>query len=304
MTSQSLDAATAMPAAEGVDAAPSASATRRSVVRRVVLGSVPGALASGFLLLLVVVACFAPLITPHDPNAQSIGLRFAGPSAQHWLGTDSLGRDVLSRLIVAARIAVLAPTISVGFAILVGVPAGMWAGLRKGWVDVALSRIADALLSLPGLAFAMAIVAVLGPGLFHAMIALGVTFAPRAFRIVRAATLSVAEETYTDAARAIGLSNLRIMRSHVLANIVAPLLVQTTIMMGAALVAEASLSFLGLGVQLPDASWGTMLNTAYQHQYQNPTGLLPPAIALALTVLAFNTLGDAIRDVVGVRRTR
>jgi len=276
----------------------------RSVVRRVVLGSVPGALASAYLLLLVLVACLAPLVVPHDPNAQNIPLRFAGPSAQHWLGTDSLGRDVLSRLIDASRIAIMAPAISVGFAILVGVPAGMWAGLRRGWVDVVLSRIADALLSLPGLAFAMAIVAVLGPGLSHAMIALGVTFAPRAFRIVRGATLSVAEETYVDAARAIGLSDAAIIRTHVLPNIIAPLLVQTSIMMGVSLVAEAALSFLGLGVQLPDASWGTMLNTAYQTQYQNPLGLLPPAIALAVTVLAFNSLGDAIRDVVGVRRTR
>lgn len=304
MTSEPLDASAAAGAIPAGTTPAPAGLRGRSVVRRVVLNGIPSALASGFLLVLLVVACFAPLLAPHDPNAQSIDLRFAGPSGDHWFGTDSLGRDVLSRLIYASRIAVLAPTISVGVAILVGVPAGMWAGLRRGWIDVVFSRIADALLSLPGLAFAMAIVAVLGAGLTNAMLALGVTFAPRAYRIARAATLSVAEETYTESARAIGLSDARTIRVHVLPNIVAPLLVQTTIMMGAALVAEASLSFLGLGVQLPNASWGTMLNTAYQHQYQNPAGLLPPALALALTVLAFNTMGDAIRDVVGIRRTR
>jgi peptide/nickel transport system permease protein len=301
---QSLDGAATADAVFTVTASLPPKAHQRSAVRKVVLGSVPGFLASGYLLILVLVACFAPIIATHDPNAQNIAMRFAGPSAEHWLGTDSLGRDVMSRLSYASRIAVMAPLISVGLAILVGVPAGMWAGLRRGWLDVVFSRIADALLSLPGLAFALAIVAVLGPGLTHAMIALGVTFTPRAFRIVRAATLSVGEETYTDAARAIGLSDARIIRSHVLPNIIAPLLVQTSIMMGVSLVGEAALSFLGLGVQLPGASWGTMLNTAYQTQYQDPAGLLPPAIALAVTVLAFNTLGDVIRDVVGVRRTR
>jgi peptide/nickel transport system permease protein len=259
--------------------------------------------AASFLLLLVVVAVFAPVIAPYDPNKQVLADRLQGPSAQHWLGTDDLGRDVLSRLIHAADLALLAPLISVGVAILIGVPTGLWAGLRRGWVDAVFSRIADALLSLPGLAFALAIVAVLGPGLVNAMVAMGIVFAPNLFRVVRGAALAVAEESYIESARAIGCSTARIVWVHVLPNIAAPFLVQTTILMGVALLAEASLSFLGLGVQPPDSSWGSMLEVAYQNQYRAPFAVLPAGTALVLTVLAFNTIGDCIRDAVARRRS-
>ncbi|MDG4830398.1 ABC transporter permease [Solwaraspora sp. WMMD1047] len=258
--------------------------------------------AFGFLVFLIVVAAAAPLIAPRDPDAQVLADRLQGPSGQYLLGTDNLGRDVLSRLIFAARLALLAPLIAVGVAILVGVPAGLWAGLRGGWVDAVTGRLSDTLLSLPGLAFALAVVAVLGPGLVNAMVAMGIVFAPSLFRVVRGSTLAVAEESFIESARAIGASVHRIIWIHVLPNIAAPFLVQVTILMGVALLAEASLSFLGLGVQAPDSSWGSMLEVAYQNQYAAPLGVLPAGAALVLTVLSFNTIGDCIRDAVARRR--
>lgn len=273
----------------------------RRLLWRILFARPSGTAAIAFLLLIIVLAAAAPLIAPHDPDAQSIAHRFASPGGHYWLGTDALGRDVLSRLIYGARIALVAPVISVGVALVIGLPTGILAGLRRGWFDTISSRITDTLLSLPGLAFALAIVAVLGPGLVNAMLALGITFAPRIFRIVRGATLAISEETFIHSAKAIGCSTRRITSSHVLPNIAAPLLVQTTIFVGVALIAEASLSFLGLGVQPPGSSWGTMLDLAYKNQYQDSWGLLPPGIAIILTVLACNTLGDVIRDVMSAR---
>lgn len=275
---------------------PSTSLFRRAMRRRAF------ALSFSFIVLLVLVAVFAPVLAPHDPSAQELIERLRGPSAAHLLGTDGLGRDVLSRIIYATQLALLAPLIAVGVAILIGVPAALWAGLRRGWVDAATGRIADTLLSLPGLAFALAIVAVLGPGLVNAMVAMGIVFAPTLYRVVRGATLAVAEESYIESARAIGCSTGRTVWVHILPNIAAPFLVQITILMGLALLAEASLSFLGLGVQPPDSSWGSMLRVAYENQFSAPLAVLPPGGILVLTVLAFNTMGDTIRDVVTQRK--
>jgi peptide/nickel transport system permease protein len=275
---------------------------RRTSVVAVLMRRPSFVVAAGFLMFLVVVAALAPLIAPQDPSAQVLEDRLEGPSWTHLLGTDDLGRDVLSRLIYAARLALLAPLISVGVAIVVGVPAGLWAGMRRGWVDAITGRLNDTLLSLPGLAFALAVVAVLGPGLVNAMVAMGIVFAPSLYRVVRGATLAVAEESFIESARAIGCSTRRIVWVHVLPNIAAPFLVQVTILMGVALLAEASLSFLGLGVQPPDSSWGSMLEVAYQNQYQAPLAVLPAGTALVLTVLSFNTVGDSIRDAVARRR--
>lgn len=285
------------------DAAALAPRRRRVTILTVLLRRPSFVVAAGFLVLLIVVAVGAPLVAPYDPDAQTLADRLQGPSSKYLLGTDSLGRDVLSRLIYASRLALLAPLIAVGVAILLGVPTGLWAGLRRGWVDAVLSRFSDTLLSLPGLAFALAIVAVLGPGLGNAMMAMGVVFAPSLFRVVRGATLAVAEESYIESARTIGCSTNRIIWVHVLPNIAAPFLVQTTILMGVALLAEASLSFLGLGVQAPDSSWGSMLEVAYQNQYRAPLSVVPPGMALVLTVLSFNTIGDSIRDAVARRRS-
>jgi peptide/nickel transport system permease protein len=271
---------------------------------RMLLRRPSSVVALSFILLLVVLAALAPWVAPHDPNEQDLSAAFAPYSAEHLLGGDELGRDVASRLLHAIRLALLAPLISVGVALVLGVPSGLWAGLRRGVADTVLSRIADTLLSLPGLAFALAIVAVVGPGLVNVMVALGIVFTPSLFRVVRSAAMSVAEEPYIDSSRAIGCSTNRILWVHILPNVAAPLLVQATILMGLALLSEAGLSFLGLGVQPPDSSWGSMLRTAYDNQFRAPLAVLPPGIAVVLTVLAFNTLGDTIRDVMSARWRR
>ncbi|GGP04232.1 hypothetical protein GCM10012278_19040 [Nonomuraea glycinis] len=189
-----------------------------------------------------------------------------------------------------------------GVALLIGLPLGLWAGLRRGAVDAIAGRLADTILSLPALVAALAIIAVLGPGLVNAMLSIGIIFAPGLFRVVRGATLAVAEETFVDSAVAIGSSTRRTLWVHILPNIAAPLLVQVTILMGVALLVEASLSFIGLGVQPPDASWGSMLKAAYTNQFHSPFAVVPSGVAMVLTVLAFNTIGDSIRDAVGLRR--
>lgn len=268
----------------------------RDVLRR------PGSVMSlAFLLLLVVLAIAAPLVAPHDPNVQQLGNKLAGPGGSHLLGTDDFGRDVASRMIYACRVSVSAPFIAVGVAIVLGVPLGMWAGLRRGPVDAVAGRIADTLLSLPGFVCALAFVAVLGPSLVNAMVAVGIAFAPGLFRVVRGATLATAEETYVESATAIGCSTRRTLAVHILPNIAAPLLVQVTLLMGISLLLEAGLSFLGLGVQAPTSSWGTMLRSAYDHQYEAPLAVIPAGIAMVLTVLSFNTVGDTLRDVLAAR---
>lgn len=276
---------------------------RRSMFGRL-LRRPAAVIAMAYLLVVVVLAVFAPVIAPYDPQQQALNQTFAPLGAEHWLGSDNLGRDVASRIIYATRYALAAPAIAVGVALVLGVPTALIAGLRRGWIDSVLSRVADTTLSLPGLAFALAIVAVMGPGLVNAMIALGITFAPRMFRVVRSASLAVAQETFVTSAKAIGSGMPRILVSHVLPNIAAPLMVQTTVLMAVSLIAEAGLSFLGLGVQPPDASWGTMLNNAYQNQFQTPFGMVAPGIAIIVTALAFNALGDAIRDEIADRGRR
>jgi peptide/nickel transport system permease protein len=282
--------------------APPAAPRRRYL--RLLLGRPSSVVALGFVLVLAALAVLAPWLSPYDPFAQDLAGKFAPWSGEHLLGTDELGRDVVTRLLYAIKLALLAPLISVGVALVLGVPTGLWAGLSRGWVDAVLSRIADALLSLPGLAFALAIIAVVGPGLTNVMIALGIVFTPSLFRVVRGAALAVAKEPFIDAARSIGSSTPRILWVHVLPNVAAPLLVQATILMGLALLSEAGLSFLGLGVQPPEASWGSMLRSAYENQFEAPLSVLPPGIAVVLTVLAFNTLGDAIRDAMSGRGRR
>jgi len=275
---------------------------RRGEVVRAVMRKPASAVSVGFVGLLVLLAIFGPLISPHDPGAQELANRFAGPSGSHLFGTDDFGRDVASRMIEAARITILAPLISVGIAVLIGLPLGMLAAIRGGWVDAIVGRLADTVLALPALVGALAIVSVLGPGLVTTMIAVGIIFTPTMFRVVRGAAVSVAEETFVRSAVAIGSSRRRILAVHVLPNIAAPVLVQVTILMGVALLVEASLSFLGLGVQPPDASWGSMLKAAYASQFKAPYAVVPPGVAMVLTVLSFNTIGDAIRDAVGIRR--
>ncbi|MGF1597137.1 MAG: ABC transporter permease [Acidimicrobiales bacterium] len=275
--------------------------THKSVFRRL-LGNRGSAIAGGFLLLLAISALFAPLLARHDPNEQDLLNVLQSPSGEFLLGTDNKGRDVFSRILFAGRVALMAPLLAVTVGVVLGVPAGLLAGTVRGRIDRVMGRLADAILSIPPLVLALAIVAILGPGLTNAMLAIGIVYAPRLFRVTRGATMSVSEELYVDASRSIGCSTPRLLWAHILPNIAGPLLVQITLMMGFSLLAEATLSFLGLGIQIPNASWGSMLRDAYQDKFRAPYAVVPPGIAMTLTILAFNTLGDGLRDVVTARR--
>jgi peptide/nickel transport system permease protein len=275
--------------------------THQSTLRRL-LANRAAVISGGFLLVLALAALVAPVLAPHDPNKQDLLNALQGPSGDFLLGTDNKGRDVFSRILFASRVALMAPLLAVSVGVVLGVPAGLLAGTTRGRIDAVMGRIADTTLSIPPLVLALAIVAILGPGLTNAMLAIGIVYAPRLFRVTRGATMSVSEELYVDASRSIGCSTPRLLWAHVLPNIAGPLLVQVTLMMGFSLLAEASLSFLGLGIQIPDASWGSMLRDAYQDKFKAPYAVVPPGIAMTLTILAFNTLGDGLRDVITARR--
>jgi peptide/nickel transport system permease protein len=236
---------------------------------------------------------------PHDPARQDLLDRFQGPSWQHWLGSDSLGRDNLSRLIQGTRVTLWAAFEAIGLAIALGIPVGLLAGYVGGALDSVLSRIADVFLALPPLILALAIVGISGPGLTNAMIAVGIVLAPRFFRVARAAAGSVRNETYIEATRATGCSTTRILFRHVLPNSSGPLLVQVTFALGLVVIAEASLSFLGLGAAPPTASWGGMVQDAFENIYSSSFQLIAPSVMITLTILAFSTLGDALRDALG-----
>ena len=250
----------------------------------------------------IVLALFAPWIAPLDPIAASWAAIRKAPSAQYWLGTDEIGRDVLSRVIWGTRASLLAGIVSVSISLLLGVPIGLAAGFLGGWVDGVISRITDAFLACPFLILAIALAAFLGPSLTNAMIAIGVSAAPIFVRLARGQVLSVQVEDYVEAARAVGNSPLRIALRHILPNITAPLIVQATLAIAAAVIAEASLSFLGLGQQPPAPSWGSMLNTAKNYIDNSPWMAISPGVAIFLLVLSFNLLGDGLRDALDPRQ--
>lgn len=249
----------------------------------------------GFLLLLILVAIFAPLVAPHDPDVQDIVNRLKPPSGAAWLGTDDYGRDVLSRLIFGARASLWAAVQATGFAFLVGLPLGVLAGYRGGWVGVTLVRLMDALMSTPALVLAITIVAVLGPGITNAMLAVGIVMTPRFFRVSRASTMDVRGETYIEASIALGCSPVRIATRHILPNVMPPIILVIAVSLGTAVSAEAALSFLGMGVKAPTASWGSMLSTASSSMGLAPYLVWPPGIMIFLTVLAFTYVGDGVR---------
>ena len=248
------------------------------------------------IALFVALALFAPLISPYDPAAQSWSAVRKAPSALHWFGTDDVGRDILARIIFGARASLLAGVVSVGIALSIGVPLGLIAGYVGGWVDVLLSRITDAMLAVPFLILAIALAAFLGPSLTNAMIAIGVTTTPIFVRLTRGQVMTVKVEDYVEAARAIGNPRWRIALFHILPNILPALLVQATLSIAAAIIAEAALSFLGLGQQPPAPSWGSMLNSAQRFLSNAPWMAVWPGLAIFLTVLSFNLLGDGLRD--------
>ena len=252
-----------------------------------------------FLAFLLFVAAFADPIAPRPPLQQDLSRALEGPSPSYWLGTDNLGRDVLSRLVFGTRVSLTASSIAVATAIIIGVPLGFVSGYAGGWLDNLLMRVTDGFMSLPNLLLVIAIIAVLGSSLTNSMVALGIVFAPNLARLVRGEVLAEREELYVDAARTLGLSPVLISVRHVLPNVVSPLVIQVSLMMGWALILEAGLSFIGLGVQPPLASWGSMLANASTFLDRQPLLVWPPGIAITLTVLAFNLLGDGLRDSLG-----
>jgi len=244
----------------------------------------------------VVLALFAPLIAPYDPIASSWSLVRKPPSSAHWFGTDDLGRDVLSRVIYGARASLIAGVISVGIALAIGVPFGLLAGYRGGFIDGLISRITDAMLACPFLILAIALAAFLGPSLGNAMIAIGISATPIFIRLTRGQVMNVKVEDYVEAARAVGNPPWRIVVVHILPNVMPALLVQATLSIAAAIIAEAALSFLGLGQQPPAPSWGSMLNSAQRFLTSAPWMALWPGLGIFLVVLSFNLVGDGLRD--------
>ena len=249
-----------------------------------------------------VLAVFAPWIAPQDPLATSWSAIRKAPSAAHWLGTDEIGRDVLSRVIWGSQASLLAGLSSVSISLLLGVPIGLAAGFLGGFVDSLISRITDAFLACPFLILAIALAAFLGPSLTNAMIAIGVSATPIFVRLTRAQVINVKVEDYIEAARAVGNPPWRIALRHILPNILAPLIVQATLAIAAAVIAEASLSFLGLGQQPPAPSWGSMLNTAKNYVDNAPWMAIWPGASIFLLVLSFNLLGDGLRDALDPRQ--
>lgn len=250
----------------------------------------------------VIFALFAPLIAPYDPAHIDLPARLAGPSAAHWCGTDELGRDVLSRIIYGARISMLVGSCVVAFSLLLGLIVGSIAGYYGGLADRFINVVVmNAFLSFPGILLAIAFVAFLGPGIFNLILALSIGGWVGYARLVRAQVLAVREREYVEAARALGASDWRIVTRHILPNIIQPVIVQAAIGMAAAVLAEATMSFLGLGVPPPTASWGTMLNDARAHLFDAPHLVVFPALAVMLAVLSFNFIGDALRDILDPR---
>ncbi|MFM0694365.1 ABC transporter permease [Paraburkholderia graminis] len=258
---------------------------------------------AALVLLIVVMAVFAPWLSHYDPVQASFMTVRQAPSAAHWFGTDELGRDVLSRLLWGARASLLAGVVSVCIAVAIGVPLGLLAGYFGKLVDGAISRIADALLSIPFLILAIALAAFLGPSLTNAMAAIGISAMPRFVRLTRGQAITVKAEDYVEGARAIGLGHARIIVRYILPNVLPPIIVQASLTIATAIIAEASLSFLGLGQLPPSPSWGSMLNTAKDFVSQAPWMSIFPGIAIFLAVLGFNLLGDGLRDALDPRES-
>jgi peptide/nickel transport system permease protein len=253
------------------------------------------------LALFILLALLAPVIVPYDPIATSWSLVRKAPTALHWFGTDELGRDILSRVVYGARASLLAGLISVAIALGIGVPLGLLAGYRGGFTDALISRITDAMLACPFLILAIALAAFLGPSLGNAMIAIGISATPVFIRLTRGQVLSVKAEDYVEAARALGNPPWRIAFAHILPNILPALLVQATLSVAAAIIAEAALSFLGLGQQPPAPSWGSMLNAAQRFLTNAPWMAIWPGLAIFLVVLSLNLVGDGLRDALDPR---
>ncbi len=281
--------------------APPAASQRVDIARAVVANRL-ALVALLVLALLLLAALFGRALAPHAVNEVDVAARLQPPSGEHWLGTDELGRDVFSRILVAARVSVQVGLIAVGIALAAGVTLGLIAGFYGRWIDDVVMRVMDMLFSFPAILLAIAILAVLGPGFANAMIAIGIVYTPIFARITRASVLSVREEVFVRAARSLGAGDLRLLRLHVLPNVLAPIIVQTSLSLAFAILSEAALSFLGLGIQPPDPSWGRMLFEGRGFVQQAWWMGVFPGLAIFLTVLSFNLIGDALRDALDPRQ--
>jgi peptide/nickel transport system permease protein len=293
MTAQTLDG---LPTPEAIGEPPWLRALRRLVKRRAAM------IGLSVVVFFILLAAAAPLVAPYDPLATSWAMVRKAPSAAHLFGTDEIGRDVLARIIWGSRASLLAGLVSVMLALAVGVPIGLVSGYVGGVLDGTVMRIIDAMLAIPFLILAIALAAFLGPSLTNAMIAIGITQMPIFARLTRGQVLSVKHEDYVEAARAVGNPQYRIVLRHIFPNIVPPLLVQATLATAAAIIAEASLSFLGLGQQPPNPSWGSMLNVAKNFMAQAPWMAIWPGLAIFSLVLSLNLFGDGLRDALDPRR--
>jgi peptide/nickel transport system permease protein len=262
----------------------------------------PGVYGLGVIILLVLMAIFAPLLAPYDPNVGDTALRGATPSWDHWLGCDAIGRDMLSRLIYGSRVALIVGIGSTFIAVMIGVFFGAVSGYFGGWVDQALSRIVDTLMAFPTLALLITLAAVLSPSLTIVVIAIGGTVWASYARVVRADMMSLRQRDFVAAARAAGASNVRIIFRHLVPNLLGPVVVLASLSIGNIIILESALSFLGLGVKPPTASWGGMLNDGRAFIRTYPHICLVPGLAITITVLAFNLLGDGVRDALDSRQ--
>ncbi|GFZ82153.1 peptide ABC transporter permease [Compostibacillus humi] len=247
--------------------------------------------------LVILAAIFAPYLTPYDPTEMDMSKRLISPNSEHLLGTDEFGRDLLTRLLYGARVSLFVGFISVSVAMTIGVLLGLISGYYGKWVDTIIMRIVDIFLSFPVILLAIALVAALGPGLGNVVIALGLVYWTNYARVVRSTVLAVKEEEYVQAAITMGASNLRIIFKYILPNVTAPIIVVATLGLGVAIVAEATLSFLGLGIQPPEPSWGWTLSVGLDFIRNAPYLSVFPGIAIMITVLGFNLLGDGLRDI-------
>jgi peptide/nickel transport system permease protein len=253
------------------------------------------------IAIFLIVALAAPWLMPRDPNAIDLGQRLRAPTLEHPLGADNLGRDILSRIIAGSRVSLWVGIVSVGLSMAIGVTAGLIAGYRRGPTETVIMRLVDVFLAFPVIVLAIAIMAVRGPGLTNVMVALAIVYWTTYARVTRSVALVIREEDYVLAARSTGVTNLRIMVRHILPNAIPPILVIASLGMGNAILAEAALSFLGLGIQPPQPSWGSMLSFGMQFLRDAPYLSTFPGLAIFVTVLGFNLLGDGLRDALDPR---
>ncbi len=256
-----------------------------------------GAIGGFFIIIIILIAIFAPLITSYTPTEMNLLDRNSPPSSRFYFGTDRFGRDQFSRIIYGARVSLQVGLISVGIGVIVGLFLGLIAGYYRGIFDTLIMRFMDLLLSFPSILLALVVITVLGPDLKNTMIAIGITYIPVFTRIVRGSVLSIKENEFVQAGQALGASDLRLISRHITPNIMAPVIVQASLALAGAILTEAALSFLGLGIQPPAPSWGAMLSESRRYMELAPWTIIFPALAIMITVISFNLLGDGLRDV-------